>query len=97
MPAYLIALLTIHDHAEYEKYLAGVMDTFAPFDGRVLVVADKVEELEGPWPATRTVVIEFPSMDHAKCWYASPKYQSIVQHRFKAATSKLVLSEGFQG
>lgn len=97
MPAYVIGQITIHDHAEYEKYLAGVRDTFAPFEGRVLVAADEVEVLEGPWPATRTVFVEFPSMDHAKRWYQSPKYQSVVQHRFKAATSKIVLAQGFQG
>ena len=96
MPAYLIGQITIHDNAEYEKYVAGVRDTFAPFDGRVLVAANEVEVLEGPWPATRTVVVEFPSMDHAKRWYQSPKYQAVVQHRFKAATSRIVLTEGFQ-
>jgi hypothetical protein len=57
----------------------------------------EVEVLEGTWTATRTVVVEFPSMDHAKRWYESPKYKSIVQHRFKAATSNIVLAEGFNG
>ncbi len=95
MPAYLIAQVTIHDRAEYEKYLAGFMDAFAPFDGRVLVAADDVEVLEGTWPQTHTVVLEFPSLDHAKRWYESPKYQSIVQHRFKAATSNIILADGW--
>jgi uncharacterized protein (DUF1330 family) len=97
MPAYLIGQVTIHDPATYEKYLAGFMEAFAPFDGRVLVAAEEVEVLEGTWPRTRTVVLEFPSMGHAKRWYESPNYQSIVQHRFKAATSNLVLAEGFEG
>ena len=97
MSAYLVGQVTIHDHAEYEKYLAGVMDTLAPFDGRPLVAADEVQVLEGTWAATRTVVVEFPSIDHAKRWYESPKYKSIVQHRFKAAASNLVLAEGFKG
>jgi uncharacterized protein (DUF1330 family) len=66
MPAYLIGQVAIHGRAEYEKYLAGVMETLAPFDGRPLVAADEVEVLKGTWTATRTVVIEFPSMDHAK-------------------------------
>ena len=97
MPAYLIGQVTIHDRVEYEKYLAGVMNTFAPFDGRPLVAADEVEVLEGTWTATRTVVVEFPSKDHAKRWYESPKYKSIVQHRFKAAASNIVLADGFNG
>ncbi len=97
MPAYLIAQVTIHDSAEYEKYLAGFMEAFAPFEGRVLVAADDVEVLEGTWPRTHTVVLEFPSMGHARRWYESSGYQSIAQHRFKAATSNLILAGGFEG
>jgi uncharacterized protein (DUF1330 family) len=97
MPAYLVGQITIHDYAEFEKYLAGVGPTLAPFDGRLLVAADQVEVLEGSWPATRTVVVQFPSMDHANGWYQSPDYQSVVQYRFKAATSRIVLASGFEG
>jgi uncharacterized protein (DUF1330 family) len=96
MPAYLIAQVTIHDSAEYEKYLAGFMDAFTPFEGRVLVAADEVEVLEGTWPRVRTVVLEFPSMEHAQRWYKSQAYQSIAQHRFKAATSNVILAHGFE-
>ena len=97
MPAYLIAQVTIHDSAEYEKYVAGFMEAFAPFEGRVLVATEDIEVLEGTWPRARTVVLEFPSMGHAKRWYESPDYQSIAQHRFKAATSNLILAGGFEG
>ena len=96
MPAYLIGQVTIHDSAEYDKYVAGFMDAFAPFDGRVLVATEDVEVLEGAWPGTRTVVLEFPSMAHAKRGYESPNYQAIAQHRFKAATANLVLAGGFE-
>jgi uncharacterized protein (DUF1330 family) len=96
MPAYLIGQVTVHDSAEYEKYLAGFMDAFAPFEGRVLVAAENVEVLEGTWPRTRTVVLEFPSIEQAKRWYQSAAYQSIAQHRFKAATSSIILAPGFE-
>jgi uncharacterized protein (DUF1330 family) len=96
MPAYLIAQVTVHDSVEYEKYIAGFMQAFAPFEGRVLVATEDVEVLEGTWPRTRTVVLEFPSMGHAKRWYESPAYQSIAQHRFKAAKSNLILASGFE-
>ena len=96
MPAYVIGQVTVHDSAEYEKYLAGFMDAFAPFDGRVLVAANDVDVHEGTWPRTRTLVLEFPSMEHAQGWYKSPAYQSIAQHRFKAATSNIILAHGFE-
>jgi len=98
MPAYLIAQVTIHDWATYEKYVAGFLEAFAGFEGRVLAAADDVEVLEGAWPPrTRAVVLEFPSMEHAKRWYHSPGYQSLAQHRFKAATSNLILVDGYEG
>jgi uncharacterized protein (DUF1330 family) len=101
MHAYLIGQTAIHDRPEYEKYLerpeyekylAGVMDTLVPFGARVLVVSEQVDVLEGAWPANRTVVLEFLSMDKAKGWYESPSYRAIVQHRFKAATSQHCIS-----
>lgn len=96
MPAYLIAQVTVHDPVGYEKYLAGFADIFAPYKGRVLVATEAVEVMEGAWPKTRTVVLEFPSMDDAKRWYKSPAYQALVQHRFKAATANLVFAEGWE-
>jgi uncharacterized protein (DUF1330 family) len=43
-----------------------------------------------------TVVLEFPSMEHAKRWHESPAYRSIVKHRFKAATSNVILAAGYE-
>lgn len=96
MPAYILGKVTVHDPVEYNKYMAGFMDAFAPFGGRVLVATENAEVLEGEWPRTRTVVLEFPSMESAKRWYQSPSYQAIAQHRFKAAKSDLVLAAGFE-
>lgn len=97
MPAYIVGQVSVHDLVEYNKYLAGFFEAFAPFEGRVLVASDQVDVIEGEWPKTRTVVLEFPSMDHAKRWYNSPAYQAVAQHRFKAATSNLILTEGWKG
>ncbi len=94
MPAYVIGQVTVHDPTEFQKYLDGFFKAFAPFEGRVLVASQDVEVIEGTWPKTRTVVLEFPSIDHARRWYNSPEYNAIAQHRFKAATSNLVLAEG---
>jgi uncharacterized protein (DUF1330 family) len=96
MPAYIVGQVTVHDPVEYNLYMAGFMDAFAPFGGRVLVATEEVEVLEGEWPRTRTVVLEFPSSAQAKSWYESPKYQTIVKHRFKAAKSNLILVNGLE-
>ena len=96
MPAYLIGQVMVHDSAEYNQYMAGFMDAFAPFGGRILVATEDAEVLEGEWPRARTVVLEFPSLAQAKSWYQSPKYQAIMQHRLRGAKSSLVLANGFE-
>src|SRR5215831_593436 len=41
--------------------------------------------LEGQWPYTRTVVIRFSDESQAKRWYESDQYQTLAQHRLRAA------------
>lgn len=96
MSAYFIGQVKVHDFVEYEKYLEDFMQAFIPYEGRVLVSTCDVELIEGNWPQTRTVVLEFPSKEHAKRWYESEAYQKIVQHRFKAAEANIVLAQGFE-
>lgn len=97
MSAYIIANIKIHDPNEYKKYLEGFMDAFRPYDGKILVATDDLEVLEGEWPAVRTVVMEFRSIDRAKEWYQSAQYQKIAPHRFNSATTNMILAEGFVG
>ncbi|MCK5094306.1 MAG: DUF1330 domain-containing protein [Spirochaetes bacterium] len=33
-------------------------------------------------------------MEAAKLWYESPEYQEVVQHRFRAAETNLIIIEG---
>jgi len=95
MSAYIIGQVTVHDSAEFNKYLSHFMSAFTPFSGKVLVSSEQVELIEGQWPNTRTIIFEFPTMEHAKRWYESEEYQKIIQHRFKAATANIVLANGF--
>jgi uncharacterized protein (DUF1330 family) len=54
----------------------------------------EAEVREGKWPYTKTVVIRFPSVEHAKRWYESPEYQKMVPHRLRAAAADLILVNG---
>jgi uncharacterized protein (DUF1330 family) len=95
MFGYIIASINVHDPREYREYLAGFMDAFRPYDGEILVATDNSEVLEGEWPAKRTVVLKFPSVDIAKEWYESKEYQKVAQHRFRSARSNVILVDGF--
>jgi uncharacterized protein (DUF1330 family) len=93
MSVYIIAQISIHDRAEYGRYEAGFMDVFAQFQGELLAVSESPTIVEGQWPCTRTVLMRFPSADEARRWYASPQYQAIAQHRFRASTGNAVVIE----
>ena len=85
MSAYIIALIDIHDRDEYKKYQEGFREVFSQYGGEILVVEEAPTLLEGQWPHTRTVVIRFSDENEAKRWYESDAYQTLVQHRFRAA------------
>jgi uncharacterized protein (DUF1330 family) len=95
MAVYIIAQIDIQDRATYDKYSNGFLDVFARYQGELLVVSENPVVVEGEWPYTRTVVLRFPSADEAQRWYASPEYQAIAQHRFRASTTNAVLVEEF--
>ncbi|MGW1889613.1 DUF1330 domain-containing protein [Streptomyces sp. NPDC002004] len=81
-------------HDEIIEYIDRVQSTLDPFGGRFLVHnAETVEVPEGPWPGA-VVVIEFPDMDSARGWYASPAYQEILPMRTKHIDGEVMLVEG---
>jgi uncharacterized protein (DUF1330 family) len=97
MTAYITAQIDIHDQDRYEKYGQGFMQVFSRFQGKMLVVDESPEILEGQWAYTRTVLIEFPSAQSAKAWYFSDAYQELADHRWGASFANVVLLEGIAG
>ena len=94
MPAYIIALEVINDRDEFDKYRAGVHAVLKKYQGEIVVSNEDVEVFEGKWPYTKTVVVRFPSIEQAKQWYNSEEYREVVQHRFRAADTDLILVDG---
>lgn len=97
MPIYLIARITIKDRQGYGRYEAGFAAVFSQFAGKMLAVDEQPEVLEGEWPCTRTVLIQFPSREEALAWYRSEAYQKLAQHRFDASEGDVVLIDGLPG
>jgi len=96
MTHYLIAKIEIDDREEYAKYEAGFIDIFMKYKGKMLAVDEDPEVLEGEWPATRTVLVEFPDSKAAHDWYDSEEYQTLAQHRFKASDGNIIMIKGFE-
>jgi uncharacterized protein (DUF1330 family) len=97
MTVYTIALIDIHDRDGYANYEAGFMDIFSKHGGKILAVDEAPVEIEGQWPYTRTVLIEFDSADAMDAWYRSDEYQTLAQHRFKASNASIVRIQGLAG
>ncbi len=96
MTAYLIAQLKMKDRETFTKYEAGFMDIFTTYNGKILAVDEAPETLEGEWPYTRTVLLEFPSKDVAFNWFNSAEYQKISEHRRAGADGNIVLIKALE-
>jgi uncharacterized protein (DUF1330 family) len=92
---FVIVQIAINDRDSYHHYeTAGHLEIFDRFSGKLVGVDESVEIVEGSWPFTRTVLIEFPSKELARAWYGSDEYQAVVGLRHGSATSNLVIVSG---
>lgn len=94
MPVYMVAELTIHDRAEYEKYVTGFLPIWQRYRGELLAVEESPTVLEGEWKHTRTVLLRFPDAAEAERWYTSPEYQAIAEHRRRGSRANVALLKG---
>ena len=94
MAHYLIATITIVDREEYGQYELGFMEVFQKYQGKMLAVDESVKLLEGQWPVTRTVLIEFPDESAAMDWYESAEYQTLAKHRFASSEANVAIIQG---
>jgi uncharacterized protein (DUF1330 family) len=95
MPAYVIAGNNVTDAETMGEYAKQVPATLEPFGGKFLVRGGQIDVVEGVWTPSRMVIIEFPSLDHARGWYHSDAYQAIIQQRFDGArTEFFVFADG---
>lgn len=95
MPAYVLALVDVKDPEAYKAYVAQVPATLTPFDGRFLARVPGPEVLEGGPAPGRAIILEFPSVDHARRWHASPAYQPVMRMRQAASKGTLLLLPGY--
>jgi uncharacterized protein (DUF1330 family) len=96
--AFVAVQIAINDRDKYHQYeTAGHQEIFDKFGGKVVGIDEAVDIVEGGWPFTRTVLIEFPSKAAARSWYESDEYQAVVGLRHSSATSNLVIVAGYPG
>ena len=97
MTAYLVADIEVTDAVGYVEYRRIVGESIAGFGGRFLTRGGTTEVVEGSWNPKRLVIVEFPSMEQLRAWYASPAYAPALALRKRCAVSNLVMTEGIPG
>ncbi|MFD9950574.1 DUF1330 domain-containing protein [Nonomuraea sp. NPDC059023] len=95
MTAYLLAHLRKPEeiHSDVLEYKDRVQATLDPFSGRFIVRGGEVDVREGDWPGD-VILVEFPSMKHARDFYDSAAYQEILHLRTDHLKGEVILVEG---
>ncbi|BAU48370.1 hypothetical protein SVA_1816 [Sulfurifustis variabilis] len=93
MSALVIVDVRITDAAKFEEYRKRVPATLAPYGGKFLARGGRIERLEGDWDPQRIVVLEFPTLERAKAWWASEEYRLPKRMRAESAETRMIAVE----
>ena len=94
MAGYVIVNITVRDPVRYEEYKRLATPTVSAYGGRYVVRGGSVDVHEGGWAPARLVVLEFPDVERARAWWASPEYAPARAIRQSCADTQLVITEG---
>jgi uncharacterized protein (DUF1330 family) len=92
---YVILTESIKDRAGMEEYGRASAPSMVKAKARVLSVDEGPQVLEGDWHGTRTVLLEFETVEAARAWYESAEYERAKPLRQAAADTNAVLLTGF--
>lgn len=95
MSAYIIVEVEITNFEAYEGYKKLTPASITAFGGKFIVRGAQTESLEGDWNPQRMVVLEFPSVERAKAWWASNEYAPAKTIRQQNAKTRMLVVEGF--
>ncbi len=94
MAAYIVVQVDVKDPVRYADYRNMVPASLAKYGGRFVVRGGKTDTLEGDWAPKRFVIVEFPSVEQAKAWWASPEYAEAKALRQATSETQMIVAEG---
>jgi uncharacterized protein (DUF1330 family) len=94
MSAYVISEVEMRDAAGFEAYRIIAAKTIAQYGGRYLVRRGVANLIEGGPPPKSIIVVEFPTIERLREWYASPEYAEALKVRQTALDRRLIFVEG---
>ena len=94
MSAYVIAMVNVTDNDKYKNYMVKASEACTKYGGKYLVRGGETEIMEGGFPWSRVVVLEFESRDKAREFYNSVEYQAGKKERAGAADFNMMIVDG---
>jgi uncharacterized protein (DUF1330 family) len=94
MAAYIVVQVDVTDPVRYEDYKRLVPASLAKYGGRFLVRGGTTETLEGTWAPRRFVLVEFPTVEQAKAWWASSDYAQAKALRQATSHTEMIVVSG---
>ena len=87
----IVTIPKILDEQAFQKYASALRGILKNYEGRWVAIEEQPVLKAGAWPYIKTVMIEFPTLDHAQRWYESPEYREIIPVRERAFHPNIVL------
>ena len=97
MVAYVINEIIITEPARFQTYADQVPAILAKYGGQYVVRGGSPEQIDGPEPPHRLVVLRFESREDARAWRASPEYRAILPIREATSQSRVYIVDGYAG
>ncbi len=95
MAAYIIGMLEVRDTSWRAEYGPKTEALIEKHGGKIKAGAGTPETLEGEGKLPNTfLILEFPSVEHAKAWYNDPEYEPMIKLRQTGAEGHFVVLEG---
>ncbi len=91
MPAYVVAMMSVHDAETYREYTDRTPPTVKKYGGRFLTRGEPVSTIEGQAYDGRMVLLEFPTKKDVESWFSDPEYQEAMEFRHAASTMHMLL------
>ena len=96
MSAFVISEVEILNEDAAGQYRQLAAASIAKYGGRYLARAAEAVVVEGRRSDGRMVIVEFPSMEQVRKWYASPEYAQALRFRGAALERRLMFVEGLK-
>ena len=94
MAAYTIINLQVTDPDSFREFQEKFPAVLEKYEGRYLARGGEAERWEGNWEPRRVVILEFPSIDHARRLYKSKEYEPLKAIRLQSTKSDLIVVAG---